>query len=118
MTVRAYALGTHRVDVTGTGHAAEGSFQVDGHDIDPSKLALALRIGALCNDAKVDRQRDAVTTLGDPTEAALIIAAGKAGLDRDTLHAEYPRIRERPFSSQTMLMATAHTTPGGGTVAM
>ncbi|MBC7433683.1 MAG: cation-transporting P-type ATPase [Rubritepida sp.] len=117
MTVRAYALGAQHVDVTGTGHAAQGSFQVDGHDIDTSKLALALRIGALCNDAKVDRQGDTVTILGDPTEAALIIAAGKAGLDRDTLHAEYPRIRELPFSSQTMLMATAHTTPGGGTVA-
>jgi P-type Ca2+ transporter type 2C len=117
MTVRAYALGALRVDVTGAGHAATGQFQTDGRNIDPAPLGLALRIGALCNDAKVDRSGDAVGILGDPTEAALIIAAGKAGLDRDTLHAEYPRIRELPFSSETRLMATAHTAPGGGTVA-
>ena len=117
MTVRALTLGALRVDVTGTGYVAKGLFQVDGRDIDVEPLSLALRIGALCNDAKIDRNGDAVSILGDPTEAALIIAAEKAGLDRDTLHAEYPRIRELPFSSETMLMVTAHTTPGSGTVA-
>ncbi len=117
MTVRALALDALRVEVTGTGNAAQGRFEVDGRGIDPALLALALRIGALCNDAKLDRSGDDVTILGDPTEAALIIAAEKAGLDRDTLHAAYPRIRELPFSSETRLMATAHTTPGGGSVA-
>lgn len=117
MTVRAYRLGGQRVDVTGTGHAAEGRFQVDGRDIDPVLLVLALRIGALCNDSKVNHSDGVVSILGDPTEAALIIAAGKAGLDQAKLHAEYPRFRELPFSSQTMLMATAHTGPGGVAVA-
>jgi P-type Ca2+ transporter type 2C len=117
MTVRAYALGALRVDVTGTGYTAKGSFQIDGRDIDPARLGLALRIGALCNDATVDRSGDAVSILGDPTEAALIIAAGKAGLDRDTLHTDYPRIREMPFNSESRLMVTVHTAPNGGTVA-
>lgn len=117
MTVRALTVGALRVDVTGTGHATKGLFQVDGREMDLAPLGLALRIGALCNDAKVDRSGDAVSVLGDPTEAALIIAAEKAGLDRDTLHAEYPRIRELPFSSETRLMVTAHTKPGGGSVA-
>ena len=117
MTVRAYALGVQRVDVTGTGYDAKGAFQVDGRDIDPAPLALALRIGALCNDAKLDRSGDAVAILGDPTEAALIVAAEKAGLDERALHAAYPRLRELPFSSETRMMVTVHTTPGGGTVA-
>jgi Ca2+-transporting ATPase len=117
MTVRAYALGDARIDVTGTGYAAAGVFQMDGRDIDPAPLALALRIGALCNDAKLDRRGDAVTILGDPTEAALIVAAGKAGLDQAALHADHPRLRELPFSSETMMMVTVHGTPAGGTVA-
>ncbi len=117
MTVRAYALGDTRIDVTGTGYAATGVFQMDGRDIDPAPLALALRIGALCNDAKLDRSSDAVTILGDPTEAALLVAASKGGLDQAALHADYPRLRELPFSSETMMMVTVHATPAGGTVA-
>lgn len=117
MTVRAYALGHSRIDVTGTGYAAAGAFQTDGRDIDPTPLALALRIGALCNDAKIDRSGTAVAILGDPTEAALIVAAEKAGLDQGALHAAYPRLRELPFSSETRMMATVHATPDGGTVA-
>jgi Ca2+-transporting ATPase len=117
MTVRAFTLGDARFDVTGTGYAAEGLFQSEGRDIDPAPLALALRIGILCNDAKLDRGGDTVSVLGDPTEAALIVAAEKAGLDQAALQAAYPRIRELPFSSETRLMVTVHTAPGGGSVA-
>jgi magnesium-transporting ATPase (P-type) len=51
---------------------------------------------------------------GDPTEAALIVAGRKAGLDKPDLEGEYPRINEIPFSSQKKYMATFHQTPDGG----
>jgi Ca2+-transporting ATPase len=79
--------------------------------------ALALRIGALCNDARVSRTGDAVTLLGDPTELALFVAAEKEGqLHADLEHA-YPRLAERPFDAVSKIMATVHRTPEGGTVA-
>jgi Ca2+-transporting ATPase len=46
---------------------------------------------------------------GDPTEAALVVAARKAGLAESQLSARLPRIGEVPFSSERKLMSTVHT---------
>lgn len=124
MTVRALQIGGRRFDVTGTGYARQGEFQTQGQRIEfastpdaADPLVLAMRIGALCNDAKINRIGDQTTVLGDPTEAALIVAAEKAGLERDALERDYPRVREIPFNSETKRMITVHRTPGGGAVA-
>ena len=114
MTVRVIALGSMRVEVSGTGYAPTGEFT---GNMDEAALHLALRIGALCNDAAVNREGDTATVLGDPTEGALLVAAEKAGLDRASLDRDYPRIAEVPFNSQSMMMATVHRTPEGTTVA-
>jgi len=124
MTVRALQVGERRIEVTGTGYSSRGEFQTQGQRIelagrpDPADpLVLALRIGALCNDAKVDRSGDQTTVLGDPTEAALIVAAEKAGLERVALERDYPRVSEIPFNSETKRMITTHRAPGGSAVA-
>ena len=124
MTVRAYGLAGQRVEVTGTGYGKDGSFEVDAQTLTPATgvstlrpLELALRIGALCNDAKVDRTGADVTVLGDPTEAALIVTAEKAGLQLDALGRAYPRISELPFRSEVKRMVTVHDTPEGRRVA-
>ena len=116
MTVRAVQLGARRVEVTGTGYTPTGEFRVESQRIDVSaddSLRLALRIGALCNDARVDRAGGAPTILGDPTEGALIVVAEKAGLTREILEHEYPREGEIPFTSETRRMVTMHQTPAG-----
>jgi Ca2+-transporting ATPase len=120
MTVRAYVLEGERFDVTGTGYATEGEFQRDGRSVDPKAddhLTLALRIGALCNDAVIERRDGQSAVLGDPTEGALIVAAAKAGLDRPTLDRDYPRVGEVPFDSDVKRMITVHRIPEGRTVA-
>jgi len=120
MTVRAIQIGERRVEVTGTGYAPAGEFRVHGQRLDPvadDPLRLALRIGMLCNDAKVDRNDEGATVLGDPTEGALIIAAVKGGLDRAAMERDYPRLAEIPFNSETKRMVTVHRTPEGKTVA-
>ncbi len=124
MTVRAYDVASRRVDVTGTGYEAKGEFKVDAQKIDPTTdseverpFHLALRIGALCNDAKVQSLDNKLTVLGDPTEAALIVAAKKAGLDQVAMERDYPRTGEVPFSSETKRMVTVHSTPDGRKVA-
>jgi Ca2+-transporting ATPase len=120
MTVRALQLGDRRVEVTGAGYAATGEFRVGGHRVDPGRddhLALALRIGALCSDARIDRVGGRAAVLGDPTEAALIVAAAKAGLEQTVLDRAQPRIAEIPFSSEAQRMVTIHRTVEGTTVA-
>jgi Ca2+-transporting ATPase len=46
--------------------------------------------------------------LGDPTEAALIVAARKAGIEQETLNKEKPRVDELPFDSARKCMTTIH----------
>ncbi len=122
MTVREMSVGGREVAVTGTGYAPDGEFQTGGQRVDVAAdpadpLVLALRIGMLCNDATLDRSGGQTAVLGDPTEAALVVVAEKAGLDRAALDRAYPRVREVPFDSVTKRMTTVHTAPGGGLVA-
>lgn len=120
MTVCVYALDQRRVEVTGTGYAPIGKFQGGDKPVDPRSdehLVLALRIGLLCNDAKVERVDGRDTVLGDPTEAALIVAAEKAGMTRAALDPDFPRIGEVPFDSASKRMVTVHRSPDGRTMA-
>ena len=84
MTVQAIVLDGRRVHVTGSGYAPAGEYLgPEAARIDPRSdpcLSLALRIGALCNDARIDRTDGGESVLGDPTEAALLVAAEKAGM--------------------------------------
>ena len=120
MTVTVFALAQREIQVTGAGYEPNGEFQIDDRPVDPladESLALALRIGMLCNDAKLERSDGSETVLGDPTEAALLVAAEKAGIKLDDLTDEYPRIAESPFDSDSKRMVTVHRAPDGRTVA-
>ncbi len=68
-------------------------------------LALALN-----NDAKAQAEG---STLGDPTEVALHLAASEAGYNKDTLETTNPRLQEIPFDSDRQCMTTLHRTPQG-----
>jgi P-type Ca2+ transporter type 2C len=46
--------------------------------------------------------------VGDPTEGALVVAAGKAGLWRDDVSLTLPRVNEIPFDSDRKRMTTIH----------
>lgn len=50
--------------------------------------------------------------LGDPTEAALLQMAERAGAEEEVIKAHYPRIGELPFDSQRKLMSTLHRIEG------
>lgn len=120
MTVCVYVLDQRRIEVTGTGYTTEGEFREGDQTVDAKadeQLALALRVGALCNDAEVARADGQDLVLGDPTEAALIVAAEKAGLGREVLMPDYPRLSEVPFDSTSKRMVTVHRTPEGKIVA-
>lgn len=117
MTVRRMYIGGDWVDVTGEGYLVEGKFSIDGRNIDVkahSALELHLRIGVLCNDSSISMEADNCCSIfGDPTEGALVVAAAKAGINREKLNKAYPRLDEIPFQSEKFYMATLHPRDGG-----
>lgn len=74
-------------------------------DADQTEL---LQAAALCNDAV--RSPDGGWS-ADPTEAALAVVAGDAGLDKVALDAAWPRVHELPFDATRKRMTTFHQTP-------
>jgi Ca2+-transporting ATPase len=84
--------------------------KIDGASGELPKAARELlQAGALCNDATLGQSPEGEWTIsGDPTEAALVVAARKAGLDEHDLRNRFPRIDEEPFSSETKRMTTVH----------
>ena len=83
MTVQQIYAGGQFYEVTGTGYDASGAVQADGKPVVPEKhpaLIACLRAGLLCNDSVLIREDGKIRVEGDPTEAALIVAAEKAGL--------------------------------------
>ncbi|HVQ74331.1 MAG TPA: cation-translocating P-type ATPase [Candidatus Binatia bacterium] len=121
MTVRAVVTASGRVNVSGTGYAPAGDVQRAregaGADGDPGGLDGALRVeleralavGDRASNAVVQERDGLWTVQGDPTEGALVVAAGKAGLDAEVLGARFERVGEVPFSSERKLMSTVHT---------
>jgi Ca2+-transporting ATPase len=106
-------------EISGTGYGPAGRVTRDGVPVsrlDAPDLDRLLAAAVLCNDAAVRPPAgddDAWTAIGDPTEAALLAAGGKLGLDPAELNGRLPRIAERPFDSDRRRMATAHRLPGG-----
>lgn len=108
MTVtRVYANGKE-YKVTGSGYSTKGEFICDGRKVEPSELRLILKAGALCNDARIENK----TVFGDPTEVALLVSAAKAGLIKEELEVDMPRLAEIEFTSERKRMTTQHLVKG------
>jgi len=100
------------IAVSGAGYGAAGEFLVDGVPTpvgDLPALRRSLLAGCIANRANLTPTSGVDWRAhGDPTEAALLVAARKAGIERDDLLRTRPEIAELPFSSQRMAMATFH----------
>jgi magnesium-transporting ATPase (P-type) len=114
MAVREIWAGNAHYAVTGPGGSSDGAITLAGR---PTTVGWALRevlvAGALCNDAAMHREQGQWQLSGDPTEAALLVAARKGGLDDATLRAQSPRVDELPFEAARQTMATLHQLDGG-----
>jgi Ca2+-transporting ATPase len=117
MTVQKIVAGdvTYRVD--GVGYAPEGQIWRGDEALASENMPVALRrlleAGALCNDSQVMLEDGTWTLQGDPTEAALLVAARKAGIEPMTLTAEKPRLDSVPFESEHQYMITLHDEGAG-----
>ncbi|SNZ06426.1 Ca2+-transporting ATPase [Persephonella hydrogeniphila] len=83
MTVRKIWLPCCEIEATGYGYDPAGHFEIKGKKIDYHKypdLLELLKTGMICNHAKLIHDEKGWHIQGEPTEAALIVAAYKAWL--------------------------------------
>jgi Ca2+-transporting ATPase len=124
MTSRRIFVTGRSLELSGSGYEPVGVFSQNGNAIDPSPaLITLLRAAALASDASLVEVREnqdldmssiaSWQIKGDPTEGALVVAAAKAGLRKAELDAQFPRVHEIPFTSETKRMTTLHSTPEG-----
>jgi potassium/sodium efflux P-type ATPase len=118
MTVQKVCVGGLCYEFSGVGYAPEGEVRPGESPLDLQAhpaLAECLKAGLLCNDSRLISKDGQWGIEGDPTEAALITAAVKAGLSREMLEQDLPRIDTLPFESQHQYMATLHAAADGST---
>lgn len=111
MTVRRMLCAAHVFDVGGAGYTPVGDLCIDGRTIDTEQypaLALAIRAGVLCNDARLIEENGLWRVEGDPTEGALLVLGGKTGFTQHLGNEAWPRRDAIPFESQHRFMVTYH----------
>lgn len=106
MTVQAIYSGATLYAVTGQGFSSEGQILCNGMPItlkEHPQLALCLLAGAHSSDAEIVVKEGKYVAQGDPTEAALLVAAKKAGIEPNL-----KRVDTLPFESKNMYRATLY----------
>jgi Ca2+-transporting ATPase len=101
--------------IEGVGYAPVGEFRrADGKaGAAPADVRRLLLDAALCSDATLRRHDGQWGITGDPTEAALVVAAEKAGVAVEETRRRHARRDAIPFESENQLMATSHAEPDG-----
>ena len=121
MTVTELSTAEDTYLFSGMGYRVSGAVTKGDIAVNPvteKALSAALRCGVLCSTAEISAQevpksrnrgtlagKGEWSVTGDPTEAALLIAAAKAGITKQSLSAGYRSIGEFPFDSETRFMA-------------
>ena len=104
MTAVELVIPGQRYTISGGGYSTVGQIsRVGGKpniDLEPYFLPMALASDAVARDGDL---------VGDPTEGALVVLAGKGGIDAMTTREAYPRVTELPFDAAYKLMATFHS---------
>jgi Ca2+-transporting ATPase len=86
MTVKKIWLPSREIEVTGSGYDPAGHFEADGKRVDyknDKDLMMLLKSALICNHAKVQKKNADWEVIGEPTEAALVVAAYKGWLHAD-----------------------------------
>ncbi len=103
MTVRDIWLPHCNYRITGVGYEPKGEFvSSSGNDKCRGDLEQLLVAALCCNNARLVQpspDHPYWTSLGDQTEAALKVAALKAGLLEELIEMDFPRIHENSFRS-------------------
>jgi cation-transporting ATPase F len=116
MTVQEIFAGGKLYEVSGGGYEPTGEIRLGGATVNlPEQPALAecLLAGVLCNESQLVREDGRLKVQGDPTEAAMLVAAEKGGVIRADMHSRTPVLDTIPFESEHMFRATLHEAQKG-----
>ncbi|MFD3445442.1 calcium-translocating P-type ATPase, SERCA-type [Microbacteriaceae bacterium 4G12] len=94
--------------IDGQGYQPTGQFFKEGNKVDPSTVRpiyQLLTFGFLCNNANIIKKKKEYVLDGDPTEGALVVAAMKAGVSKETLQGQFQVVKEFPFDSTRKMMS-------------
>src|SRR5690606_4179195 len=101
MTIQRVVTHSGEVEVTGIGYRPEGEVLVGGRPLERGPLRSEVRAvlsgGSLANEAVLQEVDGEWTVLGDPTEAAFLVAERKLGTDVGRRE-RFERRGEIPFS--------------------
>ena len=110
-------------EITGDGYSPNGEITINNKKIDPAEnsiLTKLLEVGAFCNNAKLNAPSDRIgrwTILGDPTDGAFLVFAGKGDFNVSKALAENKRIDLIPFDSKRRMMTILYRDSKGKTTA-
>ncbi len=110
MVVQRVSTVNQSFSVSGEGYEPAGDFQLDGTTVQTEQhpaLQMLMLSCVLCNDSILQYQQQEWIILGDPTEGALVVLAGKAGIPQEAMTKLMPRLAEIPFTSERKRMSVA-----------
>ncbi len=121
MTVTRLFIDGRTFEVTGEGYTPEGEIRpltpalslAERGKGEGEAVRALLTAAVFCNGAILRCVDGAWRVLGDPTEGALLVAAAKLGLWKESLEAEAPVVGEIPFDPERKMMTVLRNTPGG-----
>ena len=102
MTVTKIYTDNQIIDVTGDGYNPQGNFLKEGREVGIKGIELPIKIGYMCNSAKLYDEDGLWNIIGDPTEGALIVLGDKAKINDSIQNIE--KIEELPFDSERKRM--------------
>ncbi len=111
LTVTRVYVGGKTFLVEGSGYLPKGAILEDGKNSLPNEgVELLAELSAFCAGAHVafSEEKKVWQVSGDPTEAALLVFAEKAGVVKTELEHEWPQVAEIPFSYQSKYHAVLH----------
>ncbi|WP_447983700.1 cation-translocating P-type ATPase [Nitrospira sp. Nam74] len=114
MTVTSLTVGGRRFAITGEGYTPVGdvldggSPLPAGHPVDETLAA-----SVLCNGAALRQTHGVWQIVGDPTEAALLVAAAKRQFWKDDLEVRHPFVTEIPFDPERKMMTVVRKIENG-----
>jgi len=108
MTITEIYTDHQTIEVSGSGYKPKGNFSINNKQINPKKLELLLRIGYLCNNAKLEEKHGRYSIIGDPTEGSLIVLGKKGELSEAGLKKHFSFIEELPFDSDRKRMTVIY----------